>query len=172
VDDTSIDYPVVQGSTNLAYINEDVFGEFSITGSIFLDSQNSNDFTDPYSLLYGHHVEGNIMFGQLPQFLEDDFFESHKTGTLFGTNFNYKIEWFACLLTDAYDSAVFSTSTYQSEGDLSSLLPYLKENATQYRDLGVKASDRVIALSTCETATTDGRILLFGRMTQLQGSLN
>jgi sortase B len=163
VDDTSIDYPVVQGSTNMTYINMDVFGEFSLTGSVFLDYRNSRDFSDPYSLLYAHHIDGNVMFGQLPSFMEDDFFESHKTGTITGNDFSYNIEWFACLLTDAYDREVFSPTDYTSD-DLSSLLSYLKENSTQYRELEFSSSDKVIGLSTCETATSDGRILLFGRM--------
>jgi sortase B len=164
VDDTSIDYPVVQGSTNLTYINMDVFGEFSLTGSVFLDYRNSRDFSDTYSLLYAHHIDGNVMFGQLPSFMEDDFFETHKTGTIYGNDFSYNIEWFACLLTDAFDRTVFNPTDYTSD-NASSLLSYLKENSTQYRELDFSSSDTIIGLSTCETATTDGRILLFGRMT-------
>jgi sortase B len=164
VDDTSIDYPVVQGSTNMTYINMDVFGEFSLTGSVFLDYRNSRDFSDTYSLLYAHHIDGNVMFGQLPSFMEDDFFETHKTGTIYGNDFSYNIEWFACLLTDAFDRTVFNPTDYTSD-TVSSLLSYLKENSTQYRELEFSSSDTIIGLSTCETATTDGRILLFGRMT-------
>jgi sortase B len=165
VDDTAIDYPVVQGETNLTYINMDVFGEFSLTGSVFLDYRNSNDFSDVYSLLYAHHIEGNIMFGQLPSFLEDDFFESHTTGSLIGNGFSYHIQWFACIYTDAFNSTLFNTSLYGSEESKQSLVAYLKENADQYRELEISESDRIIGLSTCEQATTDGRVLLFGRMT-------
>ena len=35
VDGTKIDYPVVQGETNLEYINQDIYGEFALSGSIF-----------------------------------------------------------------------------------------------------------------------------------------
>ena len=37
IDNTSIDYPVMQGRNNEEYINKDPFGEFSLSGSIFLD---------------------------------------------------------------------------------------------------------------------------------------
>ena len=40
LDNTKVDYPVLQGDTNLAYINKDVYGNFALAGSIFLDSRN------------------------------------------------------------------------------------------------------------------------------------
>jgi sortase B len=46
------------------------------------------------------------------------------------------------------------------------LLQYIKETATQYRDISVTASDQLVALSTCEDATTDGRVVLIGRMSK------
>ena len=49
VDDTRIDYPVMQGKTNAEYLNKDPYGEFSLSGSIFLDNRNDKTFSDPYS---------------------------------------------------------------------------------------------------------------------------
>ena len=40
IDDTHIDYPVVQGKDDMEYINKDVYGEFSLSGSIFLSCMN------------------------------------------------------------------------------------------------------------------------------------
>ena len=37
IDDTHIDYPVVQGENDMDYINKDVYGDFSLSGSIFMD---------------------------------------------------------------------------------------------------------------------------------------
>ena len=45
IDDTHIDYPVVQGKTDMDYINKDVYGEFSLSGSIFMDSRNAVSYT-------------------------------------------------------------------------------------------------------------------------------
>ena len=72
VDDTNIDYPVMQGVDNSEYLNKDPFGEYSLAGSIFLDARNAPDFTDPYSLIYGHHMEYGRMFGALDEFLNEE----------------------------------------------------------------------------------------------------
>jgi sortase B len=164
VDDTNIDYPVVQGSSNADYLNWAVDGTFSLSGSIFLDCRNANDFSDTFSLIYGHHMEGEVMFGQVPYFLEEDYFESHQTGSLFTLEHTYSIQWFACLATDAFDEMIYSPTVYNDQTPLEDLLTYLQENATQYRDIGVKGTDRVVALSTCANGATDGRVILLGKL--------
>ena len=54
---THIDFPILQGETNLTYINTDVYGKFALAGSIFLDCRNASDFSDKYNLTYGHQSD-------------------------------------------------------------------------------------------------------------------
>jgi sortase B len=169
VDDTNIDYPVVQGTSNMEYINKDVFGEFSLSGSVFLDYRSARDFTDFYSLIYAHHMEGKVMFGELPEFQEEDYFETHTSGTLYTPDRTYTIEWFACIYTDAYDANVFQPASYNLEEDKEELLTYLKTEAVQYRELDdLTVDDRIVGLSTCSDTTTNGRVALFGRLTEME----
>ena len=57
IDDTHIDYPIVQGLDDVYYANHDVYQAASLTGSIYIQAKNSNDFSDSYTLLYGHHMD-------------------------------------------------------------------------------------------------------------------
>jgi sortase B len=162
VDGTNIDYPVVQGQTNLEYINKSVEGTFSLTGSIFLDSRNSFDFSDGYNLVYGHNMTRKLMFGEVSSFLTEKYFNEHTTGWLFLVDRTYEIKWFACLNTDAYDQYVYSLSSGSDEETQQERLSHIKKIATQYRDLGVPADAQLIALSTCASDETDGRTVLIG----------
>ena len=83
IDDTHIDYPVVQGKDDMEYINKDVYGEFSLSGSIFLSCMNKKDFSDNYNLVYGHHMANGGMFGDVVSFTEKSYFDKHKTGELY-----------------------------------------------------------------------------------------
>ena len=95
-DTEMIDYPVMQGETNSEYLNKDPYGEFSLSGSIFLDSRNEKMFSDPYSLIYGHHMEYGAMFGSLDGYADREYFDAHKTGTLTVIKgAEYKITFFA-----------------------------------------------------------------------------
>ena len=45
--DTGINFPVMQGKNNMTFLNRDPYGNFSLSGSIFLDSRNApDDFND------------------------------------------------------------------------------------------------------------------------------
>ena len=163
VDDTNIDYPVVQGDTNMEYINKDVYGEFALSGSIFLDCQNKRDFSDCYNLLYGHHMNNGAMFGDIVEFVDKKYFKKHRTGTLYLPEDTYKISFLACVKADATDAAIFDPDA-QSKETLSAFLSDIKDRSVQYEDIGMTAEYTLIGLSTCAVAETNGRVILFGRL--------
>ena len=161
IDGTNIDYPVVQGEDDMDYINTDIYGEFSLSGSIFLTCLNSPDFSDRYNLVYGHHMDNGGMFGDVINFVDADYFESHQTGTLYLPNGTRSITLFACIETDGYDKYIYNPGP---DFETQELLDYLKASSSQYRDISVTADDQIIGLSTCKDAVTNGRVILFGRL--------
>ncbi|XVG96154.1 class B sortase [Eubacteriales bacterium KG127] len=160
---THIDYPVLQGKTNQEYLNKGPKGDFSISGSIFIDSQNSKEMTDQYLLLFGHHLHNGAMFGDVVKFVNKKYFDNRKTGTLMTERKKYKIKFFAVLRTTASNELIYNTSN-QSQEKLAQLISYINENAVQKRDIKISDKDKIVALSTCTEATTNGRIVLFGRL--------
>lgn len=115
VDGTGIDYPVVQGATNMDYVNRDVYGDFSLSGAIFLDSRCAADLTDPYTVIYGHHMDNSAMFGDVARFAEADYFAAHPAGSISLPDAAYTIELFACVVTDAYDTAIYTPERYHDD---------------------------------------------------------
>lgn len=165
IDDTHIDYPVVIGETDMEYVNKDVYGDFALSGSIFLDSDNARDLSDAYTLVYGHHMDNGAMFGDVVEFVNTDYFESHPSGTLYLPDATYSIEIFACVQVDAFDSMIYDPLA--QNGDVSELLNYVDEIAVQSRYIGVQPTDKVIGLSTCAEAETNGRVVIFGRLDRM-----
>ena len=164
IDGTDIDYPIMQGKTNDTYLNKDPYGDFSLSGSIFLDSRNSADFSDPYSLVYGHHMEHGAMFGALDAFKDKTYFSQHRTGILMtASGENYNISLFACCTAPANDSTVFEpTQTTQQE-----LVSFLQENASILEAQPASPEAKILALSTCQAADTIDRLILFGTLEEV-----
>ena len=161
---TKIDYPVVQGVDNSQYINKNPLGEYSLSGSIFLDYKNNLSFTDFNSILFGHHMAQDMMFGSLDSFVSKAVFDSHRYGNLYFEGRDHGIEFFAFLETDAYDSEMFAVGiTGQSKR--MAYLAEIHQKAVFYRDIGVTADDHIILLSTCSATSTNGRDLLVGVIT-------
>ena len=165
IDDTHIDYPVVIGETDMEYVNKDVYGDFALSGSIFMDSDNARDLSDAYTLVYGHHMDNGAMFGDVVEFVNTDYFESHPSGTLYLPDATYTIEIFACVQVDAFDSMIYDPLA--QDDDVSELLHYVDEIAVQSRYIGVQPTDKVIGLSTCAEAETNGRVVIFGRLDRM-----
>ncbi|MCD8241445.1 MAG: class B sortase [Lachnospiraceae bacterium] len=167
LDNTAIDYPVVQGETLYSYINTDVYGDFVLAGSIFLDPENTMDFQDAYSLLYGHHMENHKMFGDLDLYEDEMFFDDNTTGTLLLPDRSYRLEIFACLLVAASEDAIFNTGQWKTE--IEGLLEFAEENALYLHEETIEAlrgdsNPQVLAMSTCSSAFTDARTVVLARM--------
>lgn len=70
IDGLGIEEPVLCGvSDNKAWLRRAITGEYSIAGTVFLDSR-CNLGTQPIKLIHGHNMKGGEMFGRLPSLLE------------------------------------------------------------------------------------------------------
>lgn len=160
---TNIDYPVVQGQNDMEYINKNVYGEFELSGAIFLSCLNKDDFSDPYNLVYGHNMKNGGMFADVADFTNKEYFETHQKGKLYLTDTTRKIRFFACMKVTAADAKIYHPDGYRKE-NLKDLLDYIQANAVQYRDVNVADENSLIALSTCSEAETNGRVVLIGKL--------
>lgn len=144
--DTRIDYPVLHSSTpNEEYLSKNAMKEWEGSGSLFIDHANKSDFSDFNTIIFGHHMTGGAMFGDVDLFLEKDFFDEHKYGNLFfsDTGFelvqktssnpgatapnglqyeftsfqgrNHGIEFFAIILADGYDTGIYGVPSVSEE---------------------------------------------------------
>ena len=157
IDETGIDYPVMQAKDNTYYLNTDPFGEYSFSGSIFLDSRCSPDFSDYYSLIYGHHMNYGRMFGALDDFLDGSYLAGHSEGTLYvGRDAEevYKLKVFAAMRVSARERIVFDLSQDEIESYI------LSRTGASSNDPG----GRLLALSTCVDAGSYDRIIVFCRI--------
>lgn len=157
---THIDYPVVQADNNEKYLNTSADGEYSLSGSIYLDYRNDKHLKDFNSIFYGHHMEGNALFGEIGSFKDKNYFDTRQYGTLYVDNKTYGLDFFAFLEVDAYDTSIYDISIH----DKQSYLDLLKNNAMYYRDIGVNTQDHIILLSTCTSDMTNGRHILVARL--------
>lgn len=167
IDNTNIDYPILQGEDNYAYINTDVYGDFSLAGSIFLDYRCSSDFSDPYNLVYGHHISNGKMFGDLDKFKKQSFFDKNKTGTLITPEKVYRLEIFAVFVVGDSEPILFNP---RNNTDANKLLTFT-ENHALYSDKNKVSEIRkkadtaqIISLSTCASEFTDARTVVVALM--------
>ena len=62
---TPISYPVLYSADRTFYLHRNMYRQYSYSGSIFIDSYNTPDFSDPHMILYGHNMRDGSMFAGL-----------------------------------------------------------------------------------------------------------
>ena len=147
--DTVINYPVVQGDDNETYLHTTYENNYNFAGTIFVDYENSSDFSDCNTLIYGHNMKNGSMFGNLKKFTEDQStYEKSKYFWILTPEKNYRYE-----IISAYTTGVNSDTYTLFKGPGEEYQNYLNtiqgysEIKTEATELTVK--DKIVTLSTC-----------------------
>lgn len=157
--ETKIDYPITQASDNVKYVSTNAMGEYSLSGSIFLDYHNKKDFSDFNNIMFGHHMEKQMMFGGIHLFSEEKYFQEHPYGALFHDGKKEGLELIAYMSVNAYDQRIYHPALSDPQ-EKENFFEIVETEAVHLRNVDLTIEDRLLVLSTCSTQTTDGRELL------------
>lgn len=160
IEGTNINYPVVQGSDNIYYMNRLFDGSANGAGSIFMDYRNEPDMSCRNTVLYGHHMKNGTMFNQITQYKQQEFYDQHPTALLMTPGGNYKIEFIAGYVTDM-NSAAWKME-FATDEEFSRWLADAIAQSTFISTIEPEAQDRVLTLSTCSYEYADARYVLVG----------
>ena len=161
ITNTNIDYPLVQGKSNEEYLNLNYKKEYSTSGSIFIDTRCNKNFENIYTIIYGHNMRDNSMFGDVNAYKKESFFKNHLKRIIYSENTKYLIEIFAIGNINCYSNEIYNVSLYKD--DNTNLIQYIKNNSINFENINIKPTDKIIALSTC-TNDSNIRAVLFARI--------
>lgn len=164
---TGIDDPVVQGKINGEYLSKNVYGNYDLAGSIFLDTRNSRSFDGTYQVLYGHNVDNGAMFADLLKYRDGDFFEKSREGTLILPEGGRKLHIFACFQASTWEPLIFDP-IYAAE-NRALLLDFAGEHAEQANGEALNAlrseGGKILAMTTCTNGSDqDARTVVLAWM--------
>jgi len=153
---TKIDYPFVITDNDSFYLTEDVYKHSSAAGTLFMDCRCARDFSGRNTIIYGHNMKNESMFGDLKLFSDEGFFDTHTYGIIYMKDSTYTLEFFAYLAVRADDTVIYDTS---AEKDM--FLEYAQSNAIIYRN--PEPGTKIVTLSTCASGGLDDkRVVLLG----------
>lgn len=161
VDGTSIDYPVMYTPEYPEkYLHLDVNGEYSYSGTPFIDGNCSPD-TDNV-IIYGHNMLNKSMFSTLSNFESKDFWDEHKTIELETEDGVRKYRVIAAIKTDVNSGEALYSFVSGTDEQYRNYLDMVRSMALY--DTGFTDSRRqLIMLSTCSYHTEDGRFVVIGK---------
>lgn len=164
-EDTPINYPVVQGKDNDYYLSRMIDGTRNSSGTLFADYRNAGDFSDGNTIVYGHNMKNKEMFGTLPNYKKQSYFDEHPVMWLLTPEENYKVELVAGYVTSSI-SEIYSFG--QTEADVVSQMEQAADQSTFLSGFQVSQGDRFVTLSTCSYEYDNARYVLIGRLKPLE----
>lgn len=169
-EDTPINYPVLQSDDNSYYLRRLVNGEWNIAGSLFMDYRNNLSNNDWNTVIYGHNMKNDSMFGTLPEYRNQDYYEQHPVMYFLTPEADYKIELIAGFVTPS-DSALYDV--YLSESDRTSLYDELfKLSDFQSNEYSFDENLQLLTISTCSYEYETARYVVVGKMIPVEKTID
>ena len=162
VDNTNIDYPIVQGKDNSFYLDKDINKNYVSSGSIFMNYLN-HGFNDENTVLFGPHMRNKTMFAQLKKYKEKEFFYGNNNIEIEikdGKTLKYKV--FSVYVTDANDNYI--KTNFDNKSEYKEFLDKIKNKSIYKSDINVDENDKIITLSTCSYEFNDARMVVHGKL--------
>lgn len=154
VNNTKINYPVVQASTNSYYLNRDFNKRKNSMGWIFMDYRNNAKDLDKNTIIYGHNIKQGIMFGTLKYALNSSWYkkESNQVITFNTPTKNMKWRIFSIYRIPATED--YLKTEFESDEEYIEFLNMLKNRSIYNFNVELNESSKILTLSTCFSHTT------------------
>lgn len=145
---TTLDYPLLQGEDNQHYLSYGWDGQWSYSGSIYLDYRSNVDLSDFHSIIYGHRMYNNTMMDALGGYSEQSFWEEHPSIYILEENAVRRYDIFAAYRTDVRETHSYRLGLEDDAGQ-QAYINYCLKNSQLETGIVPELNDRILTLSTC-----------------------
>ena len=164
-ENTPVNYPIVQSDDNDYYLRRMLNGKYNIAGSVFMDYRCRSDYSSLNTIIYGHNMKNDSMFGTFTDYKSQGYYDEHPVLWLLTPEVNYKIELMAGYVTPS-DSDAYSE--FISHEELYEYIQEAKNKSTFSSPLTCSSEDRIVTLSTCSYEYDTARYVLVGKLSSLE----
>lgn len=176
---TLVNNPIVVGQDNSYYVDHDINGNESVSGTVFSTFKNTWDGTDDNTILFGHNMHTGEFFAYINSYVPNDasrepvaFYKVHPTimmATPDGGSQTYKIFAGMVANTKPEYGEVFNyvdKTKFADVDDFNNFIIEVMDRSWFFTDVDLTYGDELLTLSTCWWPLgrdVDTRWVLFAR---------
>ena len=157
---TEVSYYVLQGDDNAEYLRADINHNYLHSGSCFLDYRNNARTMAGHTIIYGHTMNDLSIFGELRNYLTEDFYNTHRYFYTCSTENVTMWRIFSVYITTVDE---YYIETYFRNKDVYlEFINGLNSGSIYPSDTNLVATDDVLTFSTCYRLFhgADGRLVV------------
>lgn len=173
---TSINTPIVQHKDNDFYLTNNFYGSYTRYGCVYSDYQNKKNTLSKNTVIYGHDMSCGTAFYDLNRYDDIEWYKKNPIIQYCTLNGNYTFLIYTAFLTtvNAKDDGGYMFNFIEpnmTDSNFAGFIEQVNQRALYTTGVDLKASDRIINLSTCNYTYTnyigkkvDTRLVVIGRL--------
>ncbi|MBQ9004965.1 MAG: signal peptidase I [Atopobiaceae bacterium] len=159
-----INYPVMRGANDDTYLHHNFKREYDFAGCLFVDSASQPDFADASTIIYGHHMLDDSMFGTLDDWSNQAFYEEHPVMWLLTPTQDYQVVLVSGHTTSAH-SDLYEVHRDHDDAFAQFLATVAEQSDfTPVEGAEINPERNYVMLSTCSFVFDDARYVIHGKL--------
>ena len=147
-----IAYPIAKGEDNDFYLHHTIEKTYNFAGSIFMDYNNIGNWQECNSIIYGHNMKNQSMFGKLKKYRNQETYDKSPYFWISTPEGNHLYQIFSVYNTDeSSDTYTFFSDT---GAEFENWIQRMAAQSEIKTNVAVSGQDKVITLSTCTSSDT------------------
>ncbi len=148
IPETMLSYPLMQGEDNQYYLKHTWKKDYSNLGSLYMDYRNDSSLADFNTILYGHRMRGDDMFGSLKYYDEQTHWESHPAVYIATDEGVRRYDIFAAYEIDITNCHTYRLGLDETEGQ-QAYIDYCTGLSVLETGIVPEPGDHILTMSTC-----------------------
>ena len=168
VNNTNIDYSIVQTTDNEYYLSHDFNKRYNIYGWVFGDFR--DDFTkfQKNTIIYAHNTGRGTMFATLPNTTKESWYTNEQNHYIkISTPTSNTIWKIFSIYTTSGDDVYYLKTYFNSKDDYQDFLNTLKNKSIYDFNETLTSNDKILTLSTCD-GSGKKRIAVHAKMIKVE----
>ena len=153
VNNTNINYPIVQTDNNDYYLTRSYDKSVNEAGWVFMDFRNSSDLNNKNTIIYAHSRLDKTMFGSLSKVLKPAWYQNKDNHIIKISTPTENSLWQIFSVYKIEAENYYITTDFGSENTYMEFLSTIKDRSKYDFDVTLNESDSIITLSTCYSDT-------------------
>ena len=167
VNNTNINYPVVQTTNNDYYLSHSFDKTNNWAGWVFADYRNDFSKLNQNTVIYAHGRKDQIMFGSLFKALKPDWYTNVDNQIIQLSTLKYNTMWQIFSIYTIEAESYYITTEFSNSNSYTTFLAEMKNRSIYDFGVTLNENDRILTLSTCYN-DTGTRLVLQAKLVKLQ----
>lgn len=149
VNNTNVNYPVVQTTNNDYYLSHDFNKNYNNAGWVYADFRDNFNNFNRNTVIYAHGRKDKVMFGSLTNTLNSNWYTNEDNQIIQLSTLKYNTMWQIFSIYKVEAESYYITTDFSSDDNYINFLNIMKSRSIYDFGIDLSSRDKIITLSTC-----------------------